>query len=245
MNELYLKTLKPDDVTDYIYKNVPQNYRITPHFQEIVQGLVQIDEKVRDNVLDMFISFQDVLKDGGRYDLTSYVNACTFVSYIMMGLNNIESYKRTFPERYKTHYEKYKAKGITNPDKYIGVHVTSYKKGRLVTTLLERSIVPLYVLNAPVAQKAVNKLAYLMDNSKNERIQLESAKGLLEYLKLPERLNDKVDKERLEEGISAIDSLRMAITNMSKQSKAMITSGEATITDIEVVAMKSVENKDS
>lgn len=130
---------------------------------------------LRENI----VSYMSVLKEG-RFKVTDYVSAVVYVSYKLMGYSNQDSYKRTFPQRYTDLV----AAGAD--EKTISAYVSAYNKGKLVNLILEQSLIPIWVLNQDVAQKAINHLVTLMTTANSEKVQGEAAATLLMHLKKPE-----------------------------------------------------------
>lgn len=180
---------------------------------------IPLDEQVADSIRDNFISYTNVLKDS-RYKIEDYMNAVAYVTFRMMGYNNQESYARTFPER----YAKLSARGISSKD--LSSFVANYNKTKLVTAILEQAMIPVWLLNADVMQKAINHQMYLMENAKSEMVQMQAAKSLMETLKKPEskdiNLNIGVQEDE------SLEALKAMMGQLAERQVAIIESGAST-----------------
>lgn len=142
------------------------------------------DPLVAKDIRENFVSYTSVLKEG-RFKVEEYVNAVAFVSYKLMGHTNQESYARTFPKRYSGLV----ARGLD--EKGISTYVAAYNRGKLVNLILEQTLVPSWVLNQEIYQKAINTQAHLMMTANSEKVRTDAANSLLTHLKKPE--NHKVE----------------------------------------------------
>ena len=79
---------------------LPKHHRskVTPQFLTTVNGMVT-DPHEAEVFSKNMLTYADVLSSGA-YKLTDYVNAVMFVSFKMVGLTNLEAYKRTFFAKY-------------------------------------------------------------------------------------------------------------------------------------------------
>ena len=169
-------------------------------------------ETYRDNLL----SYTKVLSDG-RFKTESYIDAVMYVSHKLMGATNIEAYIKTFPDKYAG----FVAQGVQSKD--IASYVTAYNKGKLVNLIFEQTLIPSYVLNQDLYQKALNVQAELMVSSHSDKVRCDAANSLLTHLKMPE-----TQKVELEIGIkedSSIGMLRETTMALARQQRMMMESG--------------------
>jgi len=169
-------------------------------------------EAYRDNLL----SYTRVMSDG-RFKITSYIEAIKYVSHKLMGATNIEAYIKTFTDK----YNRFLAQGVTPKD--IASYVTAYNKSKLVNLIFEQTLIPSYVLNQDLYQKALNVQADLMITSKSDKVRCDAANSLLTHLKMPE-----VTKVELEIGVredSSIAALRETTLALSAQQRLMVEAG--------------------
>ena len=172
----------------------------------------ELYEAYRDNLL----SYTRVMADG-KFKIDSYVDAVRYVSHKLMGCTNIEAYTKTFPDK----YARFVAQGVVAKD--IASYVTAYNKGKLVNLIFEQTLIPSYVLNQDLYQKALNVQADLMVNSHSDKVRCDAANSLLTHLKMPE-----TQKVELEIGIkedSSIAALRATTLELSRQQRLMLEAG--------------------
>lgn len=169
-------------------------------------------EAYRDNLL----SYTRVMSDG-RFKVTDYISAVKYVSHKLMGCTNIEAYSKTFPDK----IARFTAQGVLPKD--IASYVTAYNKSKLVNLIMEQTLIPSYVLNQDLYQKALNVQADLMVSAKSEKVRSDAANSLLTHLKMPE-----TQKVELEIGVkedSAIAALRATTMELARQQRMMLEAG--------------------
>ena len=187
--------------------------------QESIDSINEIlnEPEMLQTFRDNFISYTSILQNG-KYKILDYTNAIKYCSYKMAGLNNKDSYIKTFPDRYKQH----KANGIS--EKTIDSYICAYNKNKLVTTILEQAYVPVWLINQDAVQKAINKLVTLVTTSQSEKIQMESSIGLLNHLKPPE--NKKVQLDIGVDGASeTISEMREAMRELVNVQAQQLSNG--------------------
>lgn len=202
---------------ELVQKALPANLKgaatqaLTDHINNITTDPL-VAEQIRNN----FISYASVLRDG-KFKTEDYVHAVAYVSYKLMGDSNHDAYFKTFPQRYQALL----AKGT--PSKDIAAYVSAYNKGKLVNLILEQSIVPTWVLNRDLQQKAINRLADLMETAQSEKVQVEAAIGLVNALAKPKEVGPLVQID-VNEG-SGMDALREQMVQLAKQQREIIEQG--------------------
>lgn len=172
----------------------------------------ELYEAYRDNLL----SYGRVLAEG-RYKITDYVNAVKYVSHKLMGCTNIDAYTKTFPDKYQRMVQQ----GVAAKD--IASYVSIYNKSKLVNAIYEQTLIPSYVLNQDIYQKAVNVLAELMVTANSEKVRCDAANNLLAQLKPPETQKVQLDIGVKED--SSIQQLRNATLELAKQQRQLLESG--------------------
>ena len=192
--------------------------RMTP---EIAQNLNTIitDPQVAQSFRDNFVSYTNVLKEG-RFKLESYMDAVAYVSFKLMGYTDRECYQRTFPNR----YAELVARGTSAKD--IAAYVAAYNRNILVNKVLEQTLIPTYVLNQDIYQKAINVQADLMTNGKSEMVRMKAADSILNHLKRPE-----ATKVELSVGLqesSEVDELKQIMRDLAANQRNMIAGGTPT-----------------
>jgi hypothetical protein len=177
------------------------------------------DPEMYENYRDNLLSYTRVMADG-RFKIEGYVSAVKYVSHKLMGCSNIDAYVKTFPDK----YQRFLAQGVEAKD--IASYVTAYNKSKLVNLIFEQTLIPSYVLNQDLYQKALNVQADLMINAKSEKVRTDAANSLLTQLKMPE-----VKKVELDIGIkedSSISRLREATLALAREQRLMMESGAMT-----------------
>ena len=220
---------------DELKKSVPATLK-----KSISQGLVdkinnlEGDPEVADYIRSNIMSYTGVLADG-RYKITDYMNAVAYVSHKLMGRSNRAAYQNVFTGRYRVLV----AKGTS--DKDISSYVSAYNKGKLVNSILEQSLVPVWVLNQDMYQKALNKQMDLMMTASSEKVQTEAANSLLTHLKKPE--SKAIDLNiGVAEG-SGINELQNTMKKLVETQQEMIAKGMTTkqIAHTDIVEAEVVE----
>jgi len=171
---------------------------------------------VRDNM----VSYTSVLAEG-RFKVEDYVNAVVYVSHKLLGNSNQAAWKKTFPQRYQTLV----ARKATEKD--ISAYVAAFNKNKLVNLIMEQSLIPTWVLNADIYQKAINTQFDLMTDDKiSPKVRTEAANSLLTHLKRPE--TKKVELEIGARENSGMDELRGLMAQLAERQQALIAQGANT-----------------
>jgi hypothetical protein len=182
--------------------SLPANFRnnITGDMVDQLNSLSADPEEAR-AIRDNFVSFSQVLMEG-RYKVGDYVRAVMYVSHKVMGKSNMQSYMSTFPERYQSMIDRKKEL------KDISSIVSAYNKGALVTKVLERAIVPSWILNQGMFQSALQtQHDLMMDDEVSDKVRCEAANSLLTHLKKPETLKAELKIEiGLNDGMAALEA---------------------------------------
>ena len=196
-----------------VKKLVPKSQRtlITQEFLDKLEASVK-DSLVAEQFKENFVTYLNVLSKG-KYKMEDYINAVKYVSFKLLGYSNINAYIATFPER----YERLKAEGQTQ----IEAFVSMYNKNKLVMQIYEQTIVPSYVLNAPMHQQALNTLAnMIMDDDVRGMTKVKACEAILQYTKQPD-----VVKGELTIGIEqsdTINDLREITENLADTYRVML-----------------------
>ena len=166
----------------------------------------------RENLL----SYTKVMADG-RFKVQNYIDAVKYVSHKLMGCTNIEAYSKTFPDKML----RFTLQQTTSKD--IASYVTAYNKSKLVNLIFEQTLIPSYVLNQDLYQKALNVQAELMTTATSEKVRCDAANSLLTHLKMPETQKVELDVNVKQD--STIDALRASTLELVAQQRAMIQAG--------------------
>jgi hypothetical protein len=174
-----------------------------------------------------FVSMSSVMR-GGQYSVKDYLDAVKYVAYKLMENSDIDAYQMTFPHRYARLMDKYRDEG---DEAYIrgakiSPFVTAYKKGDLVTKVLEQSLVPSRILNAPMFQEALNIQMGLAMTANSEIVRSTAAESVMKYT-----MSAEAQKIELEIGIKGQDeilALRTEMHRLASQQQTTIVSGANT-----------------
>jgi len=169
-------------------------------------------ETYRENLL----SYANVMADG-RFKITGYISAVKFVSHKLMGKTDLAAFTVTFPEKITD----WTTRGVVGKD--IASYVSAFAKSKMVCLIMEQSLIPSWVLNQDLYQKALNVQADLMMTANSEKVRTDAANSLLTHLKMPE-----TQKVELDIGIkkdSSIDALRQATFALAEQQRQQIVTG--------------------
>lgn len=202
---------------DLLKKALPSNLRVNAT-EELADRInnVTTDPILAEHIRENFLGYTRVLQDG-KYKTDDYLNAVTYVSYKLMGDTNKDAYLKTFPQR----YQQLMAQGRT--EKEISAYVSAYSKGKLVNAILEQSLVPSWVLNQDLFQKAINVQADLMLTATSEKVRTDAANSLLTHLAKPKEAGPLVNIDMRE--ASGMGELRETLTQLARQQADLIASG--------------------
>lgn len=184
----------------------------------LVQNINNIaaDPLVAEQIRNNFVSYTAVLKEG-KFKTEDYLHAVTYVSYKLMGYSNQDAYIRTFPQRHQAMV----AKGIT--PKELSSYVHAYHRGKLVNLIMEQSLVPTWVLNQDLYQKALNVQAELMATANSEKVRSDAANSILTHLKKPDNQNFQINMDMRE--TSGLNELKESLRNLAEKQRELIESG--------------------
>lgn len=221
---------------EVLKKLLPEKYKRSLS-QEMLDNInaVLADPELHEEFRNGFLNYIDVLQEG-KYKITDYLHAVKYCTHKLMGNSNIDSYIKTFPDRYSAMLQR----GLTAKD--ISSIVSIYNKGKLVNKIMEQSIVPTWILNQDLHQKAINVLADLMMNANSEKVRADSANSLLVHLKPPE-----VKKVELDVGLKAnkeIDSMKNLLAELSAKQKELIDKGVVSVVDVAHTKIVEAEYKE-
>lgn len=202
---------------EVLMKALPKTRRnsITDEFVEKVNELLA-DENTRELFRDNLLSFGRVLNEG-RVDMHEYLNAVRYCSYKLLGDSNLAAWSKTFPERLQRLLDR----GAPELDIHRAIH--SFSRTFLVTRILEQSLVPTWILNQDLYQKALNTTADLMMNARSEKVRADAANNLMVQLKMPEAAKVTLDIKQTES--DALTELRKSTLELVAQQRAMMQAG--------------------
>ena len=209
---------------DQVEKALPANLKnsATQALTDQINNIVA-DPLVAEQVRNNFISYTNVLKEG-KFKTEDYLHAVTYVSFKLMGLSNQDAYFRTFPTRHAALV----AKGTSSKD--ISAYVSAYNRGKLVNLILEQTLVPTWVLNQDLYQKAINTQADLMMNAQSEMVRTTAANSILTHLAKPKEAGPLINLDMRE--TSGMNELKDMLRNLAEKQREAIQGGNLTTKDI-------------
>ena len=203
-------------VTHALPPNLKNN--VTQQLVDNINNCVA-DPIMAEAIKDNFLSYTQVLSEG-KFKTEDYLSAVIYVSFKLMGMSNQDAYARTFPARYRTLLNN----GTSAKD--ISSYVSMYNKGRLVNLILEKSLIPTWVLNQHIYQKAINVQADLMSNANSEMVRMQAANSILTHLAKPKEVGPLINLD-LREG-SGLNELKATLTQLAQQQRDLIGQGVTT-----------------
>jgi hypothetical protein len=195
-----------------VQETLPANHR-NNMTQDMVDQLnnLSVDPEEARYMRDNFVSYSQVLQEG-RFKIGDYVKAVMYCSHKIMGKTNMASYIATFPERHNQMVQAGKA-----PNQISSI-VTGYNKGALVTKIMERAIIPSWILNQDMFQSALNTQYELMtDVMVSDKVRSDAANSILTHLKKPD-----VHKAELKIEIAASDGMAELEANIKEMSRQQL-----------------------
>ena len=181
------------------------------------------DPDLREIYRDNLLSYTSVLADG-RFKIGSYLDAVRYVGFKVMGDSNIVAFTRAFPARYQSYINN------NTSEKDIASYVSSYNKNKLVNLILEQTLVPSYILNADMYQKALNLQLNLAQTASSEKVRSDAANSILTHLKAPEAKKIELDIAVKED--KTIQDLRGAVNLLVDQQRQDILAGRSNAKDV-------------
>jgi len=214
--------------------SLPANFRnnITTHMVDQLNSLSTDPEEAR-YMRENFVTFSQVLMEG-RYKVGDYVRAVMYVSHKVMGKSNMGAYVATFPDRHQSMVDRGKQ------PKDISSIVSAYNKGDLVTKVMERAIVPSWVLNQGMFQDALQTQHDLMTNDDvSDKVRCEAANSLLSHLAKPvvNKAELKIDIG-LNDGMSALEASLIEMSE--RQLNSIAHNPNVSANDVAGTAMKVI-----
>lgn len=177
-------------------------------------------EAYRDGV----IGYASVLNQG-RFKTIDYISAVKYVTQKLMGQTNKQAFYRTFPEKYARFCDN------ATSEKDISSHVAMYNKNILVNLIMKQTLIPTYILNADIHQKAINvQLDLMTDDSVSPKVRSDAANSLLTHLKAPEAIKVELDVGIKED--SMLTDLKKLTSDLAAKQLEAIEHGTFTVEQI-------------
>lgn len=181
------------------------------------------DPDTRERFKENMISYNSVLKTG-KYKITDYISAVMYVSYKLMGNTNLDAFSRAFPDKIARYTRERKNR------EQINAFVSGYNRTKLVTAIMEQSIIPTHILNQELYQEAINTNAKIMRTAKRDDIRQRAATDLMNHLAPPVDTKIKLD---IDVGSGSImDALREESLKLMEAQRAAVMSGARSAKEI-------------
>lgn len=202
--------------------------------QELIDNLnsVSTDQIMAEEIRNNFLSYSSVLREG-RFKIGDYLNAVSFVSFRIAGDSNHDAYFKTFPTRYQNLLV------LGKEPREIASYVAQYAKGQLVNKIMEQTIIPSWVLNQDMYQKALNVQYEIMtDEEVSPKVRAEAANSLLTHLSKPKEAAAVINLDMREN--SGLNELKDTLSKLAMQQQQLINQG---ITTKEIAAQTIIDVK--
>lgn len=205
---------------DDVLKALPANLRGSCS-QVTIDNLNSIiqDPELRETYRNNLISYNNVLREITHVTVRDYTNAVSFVTYLNLGYNKIDAYKAVFPEKSKT---------CSGPK--LGTYACIYSKTKLVTKIVEQSVIPLRLMNLEAPQKALNVLMDLMANARSEKVRCDAADKVLAHLAPPDEKNVNLSVNVADS--SEMDQMKEQLRILAQRQRSMLDNGTITLRDL-------------
>lgn len=188
--------------------------------QELINSIIAklSDPDMYETYRENLIGYAAVMADG-RFKISNYIDAVKYVSHKLMGKTNVDAFSATFPEK----IQRWAQQGVAGKDQ--ASYITAYNKSKLVNMIMEQTLIPTWVLNQDLYQKALNVQAELMVSASSEKVRSDAANSILTHLKQPE--TQKIQLDVTTKPDSSIDALRRTTLELVAQQREMIKAGLA------------------
>lgn len=218
---------------EQVERALPANLKnaATQSFTDQINNIIG-DPLVAEQVRNNFVSYTSVLRDG-KFKTEDYLHAVVYVSHKLMGMTNQDAYFKTFPARHAA----LMAKGTSSKD--IAAYVSAYNRGKLVNLILEQTLVPTWVLNQDLYQKAINTQADLMINAQSEMVRTTAANSILTHLAKPKESGPLINVDLREN--SGMTELKELLMSVAERQRKAIEAGH--LSTVEVAAQPIIEGE--
>ena len=185
-------------------------------------------EIYKENLVD----YQGIMQSG-KFKISSYVDAVRYVTFKLLGDLNQDAYAKTFPDKFND----FIARGMSS--KTISAYVSAYHGGKLVTQLLEQSLVPFWLVNQKARQDALNKQVSLMMTAESEFVQSQAAESGLRHTEKPKEAGPLINFDMREN--SGMGELKNLLQELAGNQLDLIQKGSATVKSIVEQVIVDVE----
>lgn len=197
---------------------------------ELEQQILQLepDPTIREHITKNMISYVGVLREN-RSTLESYLHAVAYCTHRLTEDSRVVAYAKTFPNKYASLV----ASGANAST--ISKYATSYEKTKLVSGIMEQSVVPTWIVNQDIYQQAINVQKELMLTANSEKVRCDAANSLITHLARPEKVAPLVN---INIGSNnELDLLKQSMVDLALNQRGRIMTGTPTklIADEDIV----------
>lgn len=206
-----------DQSIDQFKKALPTSLKKSVN-QELVDKINRTlnDPEMYETYRENLLSYTKVMNEG-KFKLSNYIDAVKYASHKLMGKTNFDAFSATFPDK----IQRWTQQGVASKD--MASYVTAYNKSKLVNLIMEQTIIPSWVLNQDLYQKALNVQAELMVTANSEKVRSDAANSILTHLKQPETQKMELNVGMKED--SSIATLRQTTMELARQQRLAVESG--------------------
>ena len=210
------------DYTQAIRAVVPKNLTrfISDDFLEEIDR-VETNPEVADRIKENALSYANVLEGQNNIQIGKYIQAVIYASYKLVGHTTLQCYAKTFPDRYANLV----SRGVPKED--IVKYGQGIERTKLFSKIMEQAIIPSWILNQDLFQKALNVQASLMMTASSEKVRCDAANSILTHLARPKEVPNIVINNNTS-GSDALASLNAAMHDLAMNQQTRIINGEAT-----------------
>jgi hypothetical protein len=189
-----------------------QKHNINQKFVDTMNSLVS-EPEARTVFRENLVSYAHVLADPNM-KLPTYIDAVRYVSFKLLNYSNQDAWVATFPERHQRLLD-------DNKDaNFLRSTVACYHRNKIVNQIMEQTMVPSWVLNQDMYQKALNtQLALMSSNDVSDKVRTEAANSLLSHLKQPEATKLTLDVNvKQDDSIRELTAATVELARIQKES---------------------------
>lgn len=206
---------------------------------EVISG--SGDEVIDEYMCSNFIEWLGVL-DSGKWGLKEYIDAVKYCSYRLLGETQESSYRKCFQEKCAKVEERYSGESESSRKERVCWLARAYDKNKLVCGIMRQSLVPSWILNAPLYQEALNELVKMVRNNEVKGMsKVRACEAILEATKQPEEVKVSIGGE-VSMRSEAMDELRQVTEDLCRGLKEEMRVGRKDLREVSEIEL--VKNGD-
>lgn len=208
---------------------------------EVISG--SGDEVIDEYMGENFVEWLGVL-EGGKWGLREYIDAVKYCSYRLLGETQESSYRKCFQEKCGKVEERYSGESEASRKERVCWLARAYDKNKLVCMIMRQSLVPSWILNAPLYQEALNELVKMVRNNEVKGMsKVRACEAIIEATKQPEEVKVSIGGNV---GVrsEAMDELRQVTEELCRGLKEEMRSGRKDLREVsEIELVKNSEDE--